>query len=63
MQFKYDVEAMFHFIGDRKNNIYEGYRPGRSLNKYSYVQGKPIRLTIHSDYARISASRESDMQH
>lgn len=33
MQFKYDVEAIFHFIGDRKNNIYEGYRPAHMIQE------------------------------
>ncbi|MBD5134549.1 MAG: hypothetical protein HDT39_01090 [Lachnospiraceae bacterium] len=33
MQFEYDVEAMFHFTGDRKNNIYEGYRPAHMIQE------------------------------
>lgn len=33
MQFEYDVEAMFYFIGDRKNNIYEGYRPAHMIQE------------------------------
>ena len=33
MQFEYDVEAMFRFTGDRKNNIYEGYRPAHMIQE------------------------------
>lgn len=31
MKFKPDVEALFEFIGNRKENIYEGYRPAHLL--------------------------------
>ena len=44
MQFKYDVEAIFHFIGDRKNNIYEGYRPAHMVKTVYLTTG------VHSYY-------------
>ena len=30
MQLKPDVEAIFEFVGCRKDNLYEGYRPNPS---------------------------------
>jgi hypothetical protein len=33
MSFQYDVEAIFHFVGNRKNNIYEGYRPAHMVEE------------------------------
>lgn len=44
MQFEYDVEVMFHFIGDRKNNIYEGYRPAHLIQEGYLTTG------VHSYY-------------
>lgn len=44
MQFVYDVEAMFHFIGDKKNNIYEGYRPAHMIQEGYLTTG------VHSYY-------------
>ena len=31
MQLKPDVEAVFEFVGYRKENIYEGYRPSHLI--------------------------------
>jgi elongation factor Tu len=44
MQFEYDVEAMFQFIGDRKKNIYEGYRPAHMIQEGYLTTG------VHSYY-------------
>lgn len=33
MQSKPDVEAVFEFVGYRKENIYEGYRPSHLIYK------------------------------
>jgi elongation factor Tu len=44
MPFKYDVEVIFHFIGDKKNNIYEGYRPSHMIQEEYLTTG------IHSYY-------------
>ncbi len=44
MPFKYDVEVIFHFIGDKKNNIYEGYRPAHMIQEEYLTTG------IHSYY-------------
>lgn len=44
MQFEYDVEAIFHFNSDRKNNIYEGYRPAHMIQEGYLTTG------VHSYY-------------
>ncbi len=31
MQLKPDVEAIFEFVGNRKDNLYEGYRPAHLI--------------------------------
>lgn len=33
MQLGYDVEASFEFIGDRKKNVYQGYRPAHMVKE------------------------------
>lgn len=44
MPFKYDVKVIFRFIGDKKNNIYEGYRPAHMIQEEYLTTG------IHSYY-------------
>ncbi len=51
MQFEYDVEAIFHFIGDKKNSIYEGYRPAHMIREGYLTTG------VHS-YYNINDSRD-----
>lgn len=51
MQFAYDVEAVFQFISDKKNNIYEGYRPAHMIREGYLTTG------VHS-YYNIKDSRD-----
>ena len=44
MELKPDVEAIFHFVGDRKQNIYEGYRPAHLIQEGYLTTG------VHSYY-------------
>jgi len=44
MQLKPDVEAVFNFIGYRKENLYEGYRPAHLICEDCLTTG------IHSYY-------------
>ncbi len=44
MQFEYDVEAVFQFVGNRRNNIYEGYRPAHMIKEGYLTTG------IHNYY-------------
>lgn len=50
MPFQYDVEAIFHFVDNRKNNIYEGYRPAHMVKEQYLTTG------IHSYYNRGDAT-------
>ena len=45
MQFEHDVEAIFHFIGNRKNKVYEGYRPVHMIQEGYLTTG------VHSYYS------------
>lgn len=44
MHTKPDVEALFEFVGFRKNNVYEGYRPAHLICEDYFTTG------IHSYY-------------
>ena len=44
MQLKPDVEAIFEFVGNRKDNLYEGYRPAHLIREDCLTTG------IHSYY-------------
>mgnify|MGYP001512562288 FL=1 len=44
MQLKPDVEAIFEFVGYRKNNLYEGYRPAHLIYEDCLTTG------VHSYY-------------
>ena len=33
MNYEQDVEALFQFIGSRKNNVYQGYRPAHMVKE------------------------------
>lgn len=52
MQLEYDVEAIFHFSSDRKNNIYEGYRPAHMIQEGYLTTG------VHSYYNIGDSTRE-----
>lgn len=52
MQFEYDVEATFHFNGNRKNNIIEGYRPAHMIQEGYLTTG------LHSYYKRKDNTEE-----
>lgn len=51
MQSKPDVEAVFEFVGFRKDNIYEGYRPSHLICENYLTTG------IHSYYNLQDVSR------
>lgn len=44
MYLKPDVEALFEFVGNRKDNLFEGYRPSHLINDNYLTTG------IHSYY-------------
>lgn len=44
MNYGKDVEALFQFIGNRKNNVYQGYRPAHMLKEGYLTTG------VHSYY-------------
>ena len=44
MQYEPDVEVLFHFIGDRANKLYEGYRPAHMVKEGYLTTG------VHSYY-------------
>lgn len=52
MQFKYDVEAIFHFTDDKKNSIYEGYRPAHMVKEGYLTTG------VHSYYETKKGAEE-----
>jgi len=39
MQLEYDVEVLFEFIGSRKNNVYQGYRPAHLVKEGCLTTG------------------------
>ena len=44
MQLQPEVEAIFEFVGYRKNNLYEGYRPAQLIYEHCLTTG------VHSYY-------------
>lgn len=44
MNYEQDVEALFQFIGSRKNNVYQGYRPAHMVKEGYLTTG------VHSYY-------------
>ena len=39
VQLEYDIEASFQFIGRRKNNVYQGYRPAHLVKEGCLTTG------------------------
>ncbi|MEH2960568.1 hypothetical protein [Candidatus Merdisoma sp. JLR.KK006] len=52
MQFIADVEAIFYFIGNKKNSIYQNYRPAHKIKKGYLTTG------IHNYYNIDNSSNE-----
>ncbi len=49
MQLKQDVEVLFHFIGDRRGRIYEGYRPAHMVKEGYLTTGVHTYYNINTD--------------
>ncbi len=49
MQFKPDVEAIFEFVGHRKDNLYEGYRPTHLICEGCLTTGVHSYYNIEND--------------
>lgn len=53
MQVKPDVEAIFEFIGSRKDNLYEGYRPAHLVREDYLTTG------MHSYYNLENSTKQN----
>ncbi|GEM_PF-5059679 len=55
MQLKPDVEAIFEFVGSRKDKLYEGYRPAHLIHENYLISG------VHS-YYNLEADTDKDLR-
>ncbi len=49
MQLKPDVEVIFEFVGNRKDNLYEGYRPAHLICEGCLTTGVHSYYNLESD--------------
>jgi len=55
VQLKPDVEAIFEFVGSRKDKLYEGYRPAHLIHENYLTSG------VHS-YYNLEADTDKDLR-
>ncbi|MCM1124250.1 MAG: hypothetical protein NC416_16835 [Eubacterium sp.] len=49
MQLKPDIEVMFEFVGNRRDNLYEGYRPAHLICENCLITGVHSYYNIEND--------------
>lgn len=53
MQLEQDVEVLFHFIGERREKIYEGFRPAHMVKDGYLTTGVHTYYNINTDLDEI----------